>query len=130
LAEFGVLSLKEVLEPAMQMADGYPIEAELVQKIEKDKGKLKQWPYSKKVFLPHPGEEHEGPRPGEIWHQADLLSTLKKLIEAEAQALSGGKDRKQAIYAAYDRCYKGDIAEEFVRGSQEQGGLHTLSDLS
>jgi gamma-glutamyltranspeptidase/glutathione hydrolase len=130
LAEFGVLSLKEVLEPAMQMADGYPIEAELVQKIEKDKGKLKQWPYSKKVFLPHPGEEHEGPRPGEIWHQPDLLSTLKKLIEAEAQALSGGKDRKQAIYAAYDRCYKGDIAEEFVRGSQEQGGLHTLSDLS
>jgi gamma-glutamyltranspeptidase / glutathione hydrolase len=130
LAEFGTLSLKEVLEPAMQMADGYPIEAELVQKIEKGKEKLKQWPYSKQVFFPHPGEEHEGPRPGEIWHQPDLLSTLKKLIEAEARALGAGKDRKQAILAAYDRFYKGDIAEEFVRGSQEQGGLHTLSDLA
>ena len=87
LAEFGTLSLKEVLEPAIQMADGYPIEAELVQKIEKGKEKLRQWPYSKQVFLPHPNEEHEGPQPGEIWHQPDLLSTLKKLIETEAQAL-------------------------------------------
>ena len=33
LAEFGTMSLKDVLEPAMQMADGYPIEAELVRKI-------------------------------------------------------------------------------------------------
>src|SRR5207249_9202873 len=51
LAEFGTLSLKEVLEPAMQMAEGYPIEAELVDKIEKHKAKLQHWPYSKEVFL-------------------------------------------------------------------------------
>jgi gamma-glutamyltranspeptidase/glutathione hydrolase len=38
--------------------------------------------------------------------------------------------RKDAIYAAYDRFYRGDIAREFVRGSQEQGGLHTLEDLA
>src|SRR5687767_9854236 len=35
LAEYGTLSLKDVLEPAMQLAEGYPIEAELVKKIEK-----------------------------------------------------------------------------------------------
>src|SRR5688572_29990664 len=51
LAEFGTLSLKDVLEPAMQLAEGYPIEAELVTKIEKDKDKLKDWPYSKEVLL-------------------------------------------------------------------------------
>src|SRR5204863_4650305 len=51
-------------------------------------------------------------------------------VESEAKALKAGKDRKQAIYAAYDRFYKGDIAEEFVRGSNEQGGLHTLADLA
>lgn len=130
LAEFGTLSLKDVLEPAMQMADGYPIEDELVRKIEKDKAKLKQWPYSKKVFLPHLGEDHEAPRAGEIWRQPDLLDTLKKLVDSETQALRNGKSRKQAIYAAYDRFYKGDIAEEFVRGSREQGGLHTLEDLA
>ena len=57
LAEFGTLSLKQVLEPAMEMADGYPIEAETVEKIERHKAKLKQWPDSRRVFLPHLGEE-------------------------------------------------------------------------
>jgi gamma-glutamyltranspeptidase/glutathione hydrolase len=130
LAEFGQLSLKEVLGPAMQMADGYPIEADLVRKIETGKEKLKQWPYSKKLFLPHLGAENEAPRPGEIWRQLDLLGTLQKLVDTEAQALKAGQDRKQAIYAAYDRFYKGDIAEEFARGSREQGGLHTAADLA
>ncbi|HMF71376.1 MAG TPA: gamma-glutamyltransferase, partial [Flavitalea sp.] len=37
---------------------------------------------------------------------------------------------KDAIMAAYDRFYKGDIAKEFVRGCQEQGGLITLEDLA
>ncbi|MBI2947747.1 MAG: gamma-glutamyltransferase [Verrucomicrobia bacterium] len=129
LAEFGVLSLKEVLEPAMQMAEGYPIEAELVRKIENNKAKLTKWPYSKKVFLPHSGE-HEAPKAGEIWRQHDLLATLQKLVETETKALKAGQDRKQAIYAAQERFYQGDIAEEFVRGSREQGGLHTLSDLA
>ena len=130
LAEFGTLSLREVLEPAMQMAGGYPIEAELVRKIERDKAKLKHWPYSKAVLLPHPGENHEAPRPGELFRQLDLLATLQKLVDAEAQALKAGQDRKQAIDAAYDRFYRGDIAEEFCRGSREQGGLHTVADLA
>jgi gamma-glutamyltranspeptidase/glutathione hydrolase len=59
-----------------------------------------------------------------------LAATLRKLVEAEQLALAAGKNRKQAIYAAYDRFYKGDIAREFVRGAQEQGGLITLEDLS
>src|SRR5881396_3068031 len=83
LAKFGTMSLKQVLEPAMEMADGYPIEEQLVQKIVQYAAKLKQWPYSKRVFFPHPGEEHEGPRPGEIWKQPDLLATLQKLVDAE-----------------------------------------------
>src|SRR5438045_3570975 len=130
LAEYGTLSLKQVLEPAMQMADGYPIEAEAVRKIERYADKLKKWPYSKKVFFTHPGEERECPRPGEIWRQPDLLATLEKLVEAEGVALKAGKDRKQAIYAAYGRFYRGDIAEEYCRGSREQGGLHTVADLA
>ena len=32
--------------------------------------------------------------------------------------------------AAYDRFYKGDIAKEFVRGTQEEGGLITMDDLA
>lgn len=130
LAEYGTMSLKEVLAPAMQLAEGYPIEAQTANSMERDKDKIKDWPYSKAVFLPHLGEQREAPSAGEIFKQLDLLETLKKMVEAEQQALKKGKNRKEAIYAAYDRFYKGDIAKEFTRGAQEQGGLITESDLA
>lgn len=130
LAEYGTMSLKEVLAPAMELAAGYPIEAQTANAIEKNKDKIKEWPYSKAVFLPHLGEEREAPEAGEIFVQKELLATLTKLVEAEQQALKKGKKRKEAIYAAYDRFYKGDIAKEIARGTQEQGGLITEKDLA
>jgi gamma-glutamyltranspeptidase/glutathione hydrolase len=130
LAEYGTMSLKDVLTPAIQMADGYPMEAQTAGSIERNKKRIKEWPYSKAVFLPHAGKEWEAPEAGEIFRQADLLQTLQKMVDTEQEALKKGKNRKEAIYAAYDRFYKGDIAKEFVRGCQEQGGLITLEDLS
>src|SRR5712664_1763889 len=129
LAEYGTLTLAEVLAPAIEMADGYPMEAELSNTIEKYKDRIAQWPYSRKTLLIHPGEAREGPQPGEIFHQPELAAMLRKLVEAERQAKAHGKDRKAAIYAAYDRFYKGDIAQELVRGTREQGGLFTMEDL-
>ena len=122
LAEFGTMSLEQVLKPAMDLAKGYPIEAQTANAIENNKARIKEWPYSKKVFLPHLGEKREAPSAGEIFVQEDLYQTLLKLVEAERAALKAKKSRKEAIYAAYDRFYKGDIAQEFVRGCQEQGG--------
>ncbi len=130
LAEYGTMSLKQVLTPAMQMADGYPMEDETARSIERSKERIKQWPYSKAVFLPHAGQQYEAPEAGEIFRQQDLLQTLQKMVDAEQEALKKGKNRKESIYAAYDRFYKGDIAKEFVRGCQEQGGLITMEDLS
>ncbi|GIV57230.1 MAG: gamma-glutamyltranspeptidase [Rhodothermaceae bacterium] len=129
LAEYGSLSLKEVLAPAMQMAEGYPIEAQTADRIEREKERIKGWTYSPGVFLPHLGQEREAPYPGEIFRQPDLLATLQKLVDAEAAARAEGKSRKEAIYAAYDRFYRGDIAEELVRAVQEEGGLITMEDL-
>ena len=40
LAEYGKLSLAEVLAPAMQMAEGYPIEAQTANSIERAKGDI------------------------------------------------------------------------------------------
>jgi len=130
LAEYGTMSLKQVLAPAMQMADGYPMEDETARSIERNKERIKQWPYSKAVLLPHEGQAYEAPEAGEIFRQADLLQTLQKMVDAEQEALKKGKSRKEAIYAAYERFYKGDIAKEFVRGCQEQGGLITMEDLA
>ncbi len=130
LAEYGTMSLKKVLAPAMQLASGYPIEAQAANNMQKNISWIKQWPYSRKVFITHPGKTREAPEPGEIFVQKDLLATLTKMVEAEDQALREKKSRKEAIYAAYDRFYKGDIAREFVRGCQEQGGLISMEDLA
>ncbi len=129
LAEYGTMSLREILEPSIQLAAGYPIEAQAAEGMERGKDQIRDWPYSKAVFLVHEGER-EAPRAGEIFVQQDLWHTLNKLVEAEEKALKAGKSRKEAIYAAYDRFYKGDIAEEFARGCQEQGGLITKEDLA
>jgi gamma-glutamyltranspeptidase / glutathione hydrolase len=159
LAEYGTLSLKDVLAPAIQLADGFPIEAQLANNIERQKSWLKQWPYSRAVMLPHLRDasatptqtqsaggitpshdvvataatntnQREAAYPGEMFRQPDLAAMLRKLVDAEQQALKNGKSRKDAIYAAYDRFYKGDIAQEIARGTQEQGGLITTADLA
>jgi gamma-glutamyltranspeptidase/glutathione hydrolase len=131
LAEYGTMNLKQVLAPAMQMAAGYPMEEQTARRIEGSKARIKEWPYSKKVFLTNLGnEDREAPYAGEIFVQEDLLNMLTKLVEEEEKALSKGKSRKEAIYAAYKRFYTGDIAKEYVRGAQEQGGLVTMKDLA
>lgn len=130
LSEWGKLSLAEVLAPAVQLAAGYPIEAQTANSIERQKARIKEWPYSKKVMLPHLGKSREAPEAGEIFVQTDLLQTLTKLVAAEKAALQKGAGRKASIMAAYDRFYKGDVAQEFVRGCQEQGGLITMQDLA
>lgn len=130
LAEYGTMSLAEVLAPAIQMADGYPIEAQLTNTIERDKDWIKKWKYSPSIMLTHQAGAKEAPEPGELFVQRDLAATWRKLVDAERAALRAGKSRKQAIYAAYDRFYKGDIAREIVRGMQEDGGLFTLADLA
>ena len=134
LAEYGRLSLAQVLAPAMQMAEGYAVEKSQADNMERRRDVISRWSYSQAVFLPHldedDAEKRAAPEAGEIFRQADLLATLQKLVAAEAEALAGGKGRKQAIYAAYDRFYRGDIAAEIVRSSREYGGLFTLEDLA
>ena len=129
LAEFGSMSLKEVLAPAMEMAKGYPIEAQAANGIERQKDQIAKWPYSKRLFLVHDGDR-QAPYPGEIFVQEDLYNTLQKLVDTEAEALASGATRKEAIYAANNRFYHGDIAEEIARATQEQGGLITKEDLA
>jgi gamma-glutamyltranspeptidase/glutathione hydrolase len=137
LAEYGKLSLAEVLAPAITLADGYPIEAQTADVIERNKAKIKEWPDSARIMLPHaikPGAPaaagREAPRAGEIFRQPELAATLRKLVEAEQRALKRGASRKQAIMAAYERFYRGDIATEFAGAVQAAGGLITREDLA
>ena len=129
LAEYGTMSLEEILLPAMEMAKGYPIEAQAANSIERNKEEIKKWKYSKDIFLTNQGKEREAPKEGDVFVQKDLFNTLNKLVKTEREALKSGKNRKEAIYEAYKRFYEGDIAKEIARSTQEQGGLITLEDL-
>ncbi|MEP7266753.1 MAG: gamma-glutamyltransferase [Saprospiraceae bacterium] len=126
LANYGTLSLKDILSPAIQLAEGFPVDYDLYRSMESNKEEMMGWLYTKKVFF----SDGNSLKPGDLFKQADLVVTLKKLVEAEQTALKKGKSRKEAIMAAYERFYKGDIANDFVKGTQEQGGLITKPDLA
>ena len=73
LAEYGTMSLEDILQPSIEMAKGYPIEAQAANSIERNIEEIKKWPYSKNVFLTNQDEERESPNEGEIFIQKDLL---------------------------------------------------------
>ncbi len=85
---------------AIEMADGYPIEAQTADLIEKWKDELRKWPESRRTFLVHegkdgtplPGNSRVGPEAGEIFRQPELAVTLRKLVDTEAKALQGGQE--------------------------------------
>lgn len=134
LARFGTMSLEEALQPALELAAGYPVDPNQAQNIEGYKQALRRWEHSARVLLPNLDPKNArawaAPRAGEMLVQSDLQQTLQKLIDAERAALARGASREAAIMAAYERFYRGDIAREIAAASQEAGGLITVEDLA
>jgi gamma-glutamyltranspeptidase/glutathione hydrolase len=127
LQRFGTMSLAQVFAPAIDYAEhGYPMDRTLATAIGSMQSKLEMYPTTAKIFLPN----GKAPQAGDIFKNPDLATTLKKTVEAEQGALKQGKSREAAIQAAYDRFYKGDIAQEFDRFFKENHGLITAADLA
>jgi len=116
-----------VFAPAIEYAEkGYPIDLMLAQSIDRGKNNLGKYPTTAKIFLPN-GQPLKA---GELLKNPDYAQTLRKLVDAEKQALAKKATRSQAIKAAFDRFYKGDIAQEFERFFKENSGLLTAADLA
>jgi gamma-glutamyltranspeptidase / glutathione hydrolase len=127
LSRYGTMSVGEVFAPAIEYAEhGYPIDDSLVSAIEHAKPTLEKYPTSAKIFLPN----GRVPRPGELFRMTDYAATLRKLVDAEKGALSKHASRSDAIAAAVDRFYRGDIAQEFDRFFRENHGVITAADLA
>ena len=127
LDRMGTMSLAEVLSPAIEYAEkGYPIDQMLAQSIDRGKNNLGKYPTTAKIFLPN-GQPLKA---GELFKNPDYATTLRKLVDAEQQALAKKASRSAAITAAFDRFYKGDIAQEFERFFKDNGGLLTAADLA
>ena len=126
LDRFGTMSLGEVLEPAIgYAANGHPIETSVIGSIRSLKDIFEQYPSSQRVFLPN----GRIPDPDSWFKMPDLAATFNKVVEAETKALGQGKSRSDALQAAFDRFYKGDIAKEMARFYKQNRGLFTMKDF-
>jgi gamma-glutamyltranspeptidase/glutathione hydrolase len=124
LDRWGTMSFEQVLQPAIDLAEnGFPLSEAAAYEIANEK-KILKYPTTVKIYLPN----GNAPRAGEILKNPDLARTLKKLVEAEKA--NAGKGRHEALKAARDRFYQGDIARELAAFSEPNGGLFRYNDFA
>jgi len=124
LDQFGTKSLAEVMQPAIELADGFPIDEWRGQYISTRAPIFSQWPDAKRVFLPN----GQVPRVGDVFVQADLARTLRSIVAIEKR--NAGRGRHAALLAARDYFYKGALAQRIGDYMQTHGGLLAASDLA
>ncbi len=123
LDHWGTMTLEQVLQPAIELAEqGFPLSEKLARAVAGTK-KIRQYPSTMRVYMPG-----TPPKAGDIFKNVDLANTLQKLVESEKNAKAKG--RHEALRAARDRFYKGDIAREMARFSEENGGLFRYEDFA
>src|SRR6267142_1062273 len=124
LDQFGTKSLSEVIQPAIELADGFPIDELRVQYIKTRAPIFSQWPDAKRIFLPN----GEVPKVGDVFVQADLARSLRAIATAERQNARRG--RHAALMAARDYFYRGPIGKRIGDYMQTHSGLLAASDLA
>src|SRR5215471_5159916 len=119
LSRWGTKTFGELLAPAIEMAEkGMPVTRSF------NSAALMKWPSSAATYRPPDGTRWND---NEVFKNPDLARTFRRLVEAEKAA---GGDRQAGLKAARDRFYKGDIAREMAKFSEENGGLFRYEDFS
>ena len=124
LDHFGTKSLSEVMQPAIELADGFPIDELRVEYIRTRAPIFSRWPEAKRIFLPNGAV----PKVGDVFVQADLARTLRAIIAAEKR--NAGRGRHAGLIAARNYFYKGPVAERIGDYMQTHGGLIAASDFA
>ena len=126
LERYGTKSLGEVLAPAIELADGFPMYEFLRRYLASERKASEPYEWSIKTYYP-------GGRvtpTGEQFRQPNLAATLRALAAAERQALQGGAPREKAIQAGRDAFYIGPIARRMTAAVRAAGGVMTDDDLA
>jgi gamma-glutamyltranspeptidase/glutathione hydrolase len=126
LREYGTKSFEEIIQPAIEDADGYAIDEMRAQTIAASRDFFELWPTSKAHFLPN----GKPPQVGEIFRQPDTARTLRAMVAAEKRALASGASRVAAIDAVRDYFYRGDIARKIDAFSKANKGLLRYEDMA
>jgi gamma-glutamyltranspeptidase / glutathione hydrolase len=124
LDKFGTLKLADVLQPAIELAEAFPIDELRVQYIRNTRRVFEQWPDAKAIFLPN-GQE---PKVGDIFVQKNLANSLRELVEAEKRNAKRG--RSAALQAARDHFYRGPLGKRYCDAIGKAGGLLRAGDLA
>ena len=122
----GTMHLDQVMQPAIELADGFPMYEFLRNYLISERKATEQWEWSKKTYYPN---EHV-PEVGEIFRQPNLARTLRVIASADKSAFAKTRNRVTAIRTGRDAFYKGDIARRIADADKAAGGVFTYDDLA
>jgi gamma-glutamyltranspeptidase / glutathione hydrolase len=126
LRDFGTKSFADVIQPAIELADGLAIDEVRAGSIARSRRFFELWPDSKKTFLP----DGQVPMPGDLFRQPNLARTLRSMAAAEKKALAAGGNRTAGIDAVRDFFYRGDIAHRIDAFMKANDGLLRYEDMA
>lgn len=108
--KYGALTLKEVIAPAIALAEkGFPVTEALADSLSQYRERFDRDPSTKRYFLKTGGDPYKR---GDILVQKDLAKTLKAIRDHGAAGF-----------------YEGPVAQLIVDEMKKNGGLITLEDL-
>ncbi|MEI6486877.1 MAG: gamma-glutamyltransferase [Sphingomonadales bacterium] len=122
----GTKSLAEVMQPAIELADGFVMYNFLAEVFASQQAATSEWAWSRKTYYP----DGTPPQTGQIFRQPNLARTLRTIAEADRAALARTQNRVAAIRAGRDAFYKGDIARRITAAVEADGGLMRYADLA
>ena len=122
----GTLRLEQVMQPAIELADGFPMYTFLYNFLVSERKATEQYEWSAKTYYP----DGRIPEAGEMFRQPNLAKTLRAIVAAEKAAYARRRDRAAAIRAGRDAFYKGDIAHRIADADRAAGGVFTYDDLA
>jgi gamma-glutamyltranspeptidase/glutathione hydrolase len=106
----GKFTLAQLIAPAIRLArEGFMVDDELADTLPRAQPRLARWPASAKIFLKPDGVALGR---GDTLVQADLAASLETIASGGPRAF-----------------YEGPLAEKFVAGVRQSGGIMTLDDL-
>jgi gamma-glutamyltranspeptidase/glutathione hydrolase len=123
LKQGGKLSFSEVIQPAIELAEGFPIDERLAKAIASSQATLEKWPDSARVFLPNGKPLREG----DVLVQSNLAATLKEMAAAEKGA---NGDRGAKLDAVRNYFYEGPVAKRMAAFCKSAGCLITERDMN
>ncbi|MCL1099219.1 gamma-glutamyltransferase [Shewanella gelidii] len=111
LAQYGTMSMQQVIQPAIKLAqEGIIVTDDLARSLTGLQRRLSKWPSTAAVFY----KENNVPyMAGERLIQTDLAATLKNIAEQGSKGF-----------------YEGETAEKIIASIQQAGGVMSLNDLA